>query len=95
LQFSDLLNTKPRIGLTHIFAEQGRLLISVWKPSIAYNEYGLMPGMTVTYINGVFLNSLPEDELHTLFGNMADDDNCEITVIDLDSRQRTIKRLKQ
>jgi hypothetical protein len=54
-----------------------------------------MPGMTVTHINGVSLNSLPEDELSSLFNEMADDDNCEITVIDLDKQQRTIKRTRQ
>jgi hypothetical protein len=95
LDLSDLRNAKPRIGLTHIFTEQGKFLIKIWKPSIAYNEYGLMPGMTKTHINDVFLNSLTEGELSPLFNKMADDDNCEITVIDLDNQQRTIERRKQ
>jgi hypothetical protein len=95
LDLSDLRNAKPRIGLTDIFTEQGNFLVRVWKPSIAYSEYGLMPGMTITHINGVFLNSLTNDEANSLFSKMADDDNCEITVIDLDNQQRTIKRMKQ
>jgi hypothetical protein len=95
LDLSDLLNAKPKVGLTRIFTEQGRFLINVWKPSIAYSEYGLMPGMTITHINGVLLNSLPEDELSSLISKMADDGNCEITVIDLDNSQRTIKRMRQ
>jgi hypothetical protein len=95
LELLDLLNSKLRIGLSHISSEQGRFINWVWKPSVAYSEYGLMPGMTVTHINGVLLNSLPENELSPLFSQMADDDNCEITVIDLDNRQRTIKRIKQ
>jgi hypothetical protein len=95
LDLSDLRNAKPRLGLTEMSIEQGRFLTRVWKPSIAYNEYCLMPGMTITHINGIFLNSLPENELSPLFSKMADDDNCEITVIDLDNSQRTIKRTRQ
>jgi hypothetical protein len=95
LELLDLRNSKPRIGLTQIFTEQGRFLINVWRPSIAYSEYGLMPGMTITHINGVLLNSLPENELSPLISKMADDDNCEITVIDPDGRQRMIKRMRQ
>jgi hypothetical protein len=95
LELLDLRNTKPRIGLTQIFTEQGRFLTSVWKPSVAYSEYGLMPGMTVTHINGVSLNMLTNEEATPLFNEMADDDNCEITVIDLDGSQRTIKRMRQ
>jgi hypothetical protein len=95
LDLSDLRNAKLKIGIRHRYTEQGRFLIGVWKPSIAYSEYSLMPGMTVTHINGVFLNSLTNDEISLLFDKLADDDNCEITVIDLDSRQRTIRRIKQ
>jgi hypothetical protein len=95
LDLSDLRNAKLKVGISWMSTEQGRLLTRVWKPSIAYSEYGLMPSMTVTHINSVFLNPLPEDELSSLFNEMADDNNCEITVIDLDNSQRTIKRMKQ
>jgi hypothetical protein len=95
LDLSYLRNAKPRVGITHRPTEQGRFLVSIWKPSIAYNEYGLMPGMTITHINGVSLYSLTNNEATPLFNEMADDDNCEITVIDLDNSQRTIKRMKQ
>jgi hypothetical protein len=95
IQFSFLKDTRSTVGLTHIFTEQGRFLTRVWKPSVAYNEYGLTSGMTITHINGVFINLLNDDERSQLFSKLADDDNCEITVIDLDSRQRTIKRRKQ
>jgi hypothetical protein len=95
LDLSDLRNTRLKVGISHMSTEQGRFLTSVWKPSVAYNDYGLMPGMTITHVNGVSLISLTNDELSPLFSKMADDDNCEITVIDLDNRQRTIKRIKQ
>jgi hypothetical protein len=95
LDLSDLRNAKLKVGIRHMSTEQGRLLTGVWKPSVAYNEYGLMPGMTITHINGVYLNPLTNDEASPLFDKMADDDNCEIKVIDLDNRQRTIKRIKQ
>jgi hypothetical protein len=72
--------------------EQGRLLTRVFKPSVAYNEYGLVPGMAITHINGVFINPLTVDETLQLFDEMADDDNCEIKVIGLDNYRRTIKR---
>jgi hypothetical protein len=95
LELLNLRNAKPRIGVEHRPTEQGRFIVSIWKPSIAYSEYGLMPGMTITHINGVSLNSLTNDEISLLFDELADDDNCEITVIDLDNRQRTIKRTRQ
>jgi hypothetical protein len=95
LDLSDILNAKLKVGIRHISTEQGRFLIGVWKPSVAYSEYGLMPGMTITHINGVFLNLLTNDEANSLFSKMADDEDCEITVIDLDNRQRTIKRTRQ
>jgi hypothetical protein len=95
LEFYYMRNTKPRIGVTHIFSEQGMSLIRIWKPSIAHDEYALMPGMAITHINGVFLNSIANDEVSQLFSKMADDDNCEITIIDLDNRERTVKRKRQ
>jgi hypothetical protein len=95
LQLSNIYNAKLKVGIRHMSTDQGRFLTSVWKPSIAYSDYGLMPGMTITRINGIILNSLPEDEVLQLFSKLADDDNCEITVIDLDNRQRTIKRTRQ
>jgi hypothetical protein len=94
LDLSDLRNAKPKVGLTESLTEQGGFIVKVWKPSIAYNEYSLMPGMTITHINGIFLNSLNADERSRLFYSLAEE-NCEITVINLDNSPRTIKRTRQ
>jgi hypothetical protein len=95
LDLSYLRNSKLKVGVEHRPTEQGRFIVSIWKPSIAYSEYGLVPGMTISHINGVSLYSLTNDEVSPLFSQMADDDNCEITVIDLHNSQRTIKRMRQ
>jgi hypothetical protein len=92
LDLTYIRNSKLKVGISHMSTDQGRFLTGVWKPSIAYSEYGLMPGMTITHINGVFLNPLTNHEASPLFDEMADDDNCEIKVIDLDNGRRTIKR---
>jgi len=95
LEFPNIQNAGPRLGITHMLNTQGRFLIRVWNPSVAHDEYGLMPGMTITHVNGVFLGSLTLNEASLLFGEMVDDENCEITIIDTDNQQRAVRRNKQ
>jgi predicted aspartyl protease len=94
LSFSDLLNNRLLFGIFYITTEHGVYINGISKESIAYNEYNLAPGMTITHVNGISLNTLTDEEKNKVIVSLVDNDNGELTVFDANNQRHSIKRQK-
>jgi hypothetical protein len=92
--FSNLLNNRFLFGIVYITTEKGVYINGITKESIAYNEYGLVPGMTITHVNEISLNTLTDEEKIRMLVALVDNDKGELSVLDTNNRLRLIRRHK-